>query len=87
MPVQDLQAAAGVPVPFDLAPERVDPGAKAPLLRIVPIEVLSGAQEPRDQERGLDEVAAVVLPAERNRPAGIAVDKVRKDAVITLCLI
>ena len=56
------------------------------LLSLVAVEVLAGREQACQQERGLDEVAAVVLGAERDRPPAVAVEEVRQDAVVAVGL-
>src|SRR3546814_17065976 len=45
-------------------------------------EVLPRAEQPRYQEGGFDQVAAVILRREGYRGAGPAMQKMRKDAVV-----
>ena len=61
-----------------------DPSAQLVLRVGVPVEVLAGAEQTGEQKRGLDEIAAVVLAAEGNRLAGVAVQEMRQDAVIAV---
>ena len=84
MPVEHLAAALRVPVPFGFTPERIDAVPQLALLRVLAVEVLTGAQQARDEKGGFDKVAAVVLPGEGDRPAGLAVEKMRKNAVIAV---
>ena len=82
VPGQRLAAALRMPVPFDLAPEPCDALAQAPLGGGVGVEELAGAKKPLKQKGGLDDVAAIVLAAERNGRAGAPVQEMRKEAVI-----
>ena len=79
-----MPAVAGVPAPLRLLPQPVDAGAKLVLQRLVAVEILPRAEEPCEQVRGLDDVAAIVLAGEPDRPAGLAVQEVRQDAVIAV---
>src|SRR3546814_10719374 len=78
VPVQDLLAVAGVPAPVDRLPQPVDRLAQARFSG----EVLPRAEQPRYQEGGFDQVAAVILRREGYRGAGPAMQKMRKDAVV-----
>ena len=71
-----------MPVPFDLAPEPSDALAQAPFGRIRGVEELACAEKALEQEGGLDDVAAIVLAAERNGRAGAPVQEMRKEPVI-----
>jgi hypothetical protein len=62
----------------------MDAGAQLGLIGGGSIEILPGAQQPGEEKRRLDEIAAVVLSAERHRPAGPAIEKMRKDAVVAV---
>ena len=84
MPVEHGAAAAGVPVPFDRLPDPVDALAQLPFRGVALAEVLPGAQQAGDQEGGLDQIAAVVLRAERDRPARLAMQEVREDAMVAV---
>ena len=77
-----FERSRGVPVPLGLLPQPVDLGTQPTFVVAVSIEVLAGAEQPRQQERRLDEVAAVVFPGERHRLSGVAMQEMRQDAVI-----
>jgi hypothetical protein len=78
VPVEDVAAALRVPAPFRLFPQRIDAAAQLPFSGVRPIEVLPRAQQSRDQERRLDQIAAVVL-----EPRDQAVDAPLMSATTT----
>src|SRR5215207_8335741 len=82
VPVEELAAALRVPAPLDLAPDIADAPAQALLLGAIGVEVLAGAEEAHHEIGGLDDVAPVVLAAERDRRTGGAVHEMREGTVI-----
>ncbi len=81
MPLQS-RAVARVPAPFDLVPQVVDEASDLRFLRVFALEIFPRAQKTHDQERRLDQIAAIILAHERNRGAGASIHEVRKNAVI-----
>src|SRR5690606_20966493 len=83
VPVEQLAVRRlPVPAPLDLAPEPGDGVADLAFHRVVAVEVLPGGEQALDHERGLDEVAAVVVLAEVGiDPARVAVEEMRPHAM------
>jgi hypothetical protein len=75
-----------VPAPLGFLPQPADPGAQPAFVVIFPIEVLPHAEQPGQQKRRLDDVAAVVFPGEPHCLAGVAIQEMRQDAVIAVGL-
>src|SRR6202034_546065 len=73
VPCEGGSSALSVPIPLRFAPEIGDAITNAFLLRRIAIEIGACAQESLKQERALDQIGAIVLPAERLCRAGIAV--------------
>lgn len=73
MPSQYAMSFADVPVPFHIEPQAGDAVAQTFLGERIAIKILSRAQQALKQKRGLDDIAAVVLPTEGyGRAAGAA---------------
>ena len=81
MPCQHASSTLGMPAPFDIQPKPRDAFAKLLLNRGVAREILPCAQEALEEERGLDEIAAIVFSTERDRGSGSTVHEMRKVAV------
>ena len=86
MPVEAVRAA-GIPVPFDRRPQAVDDTAELALLSLRARKILSRREQAGHQKGRLDEVAAIVLVAEGNRAAAVAVEPMRKGAMVALRLV
>ena len=59
MPAEYFAAAAGEPIPLHVLPDVVGLSANFFLEWRIAIEVLTGANQSHDQERGLDQIAAI----------------------------
>src|SRR5439155_12301558 len=71
-----------VPAPLDAFPQYCD----AVIQSAVGPEVLARSQEPLGEERGFDQVAAVIVAAEQgNHAAGMSAHEMRPDAVKPVC--
>ena len=82
VPGEGGSSALSVPIPLGLAPEIGDAITNALLLRRIAIEIGARAQESLKQERALDQIGAIVLPAERLCRAGVAVHEMGVETVI-----
>src|SRR3984957_9345892 len=82
VPREGGSSALSVPIPLRFAPEIGDAVTNAFLLRRIAIEIGARTQESLKQERALDQIGAIVLPAERLCRAGVAVHEMGVEAVI-----
>src|SRR6266436_6614883 len=71
-----------MPTPIGSIPHLVDPSNQISFLHSVSIEIGSSRQQSHHQIGGLHHVSAIVQSVERNGLSGIAIDKMRVNAMI-----
>src|SRR5271170_132912 len=82
MPGQRVVAVSRMPIPLDFPPQPADLRAQRLLGGAIAIKILPTAEQALEEVGGLDEVAAVVLPAKTHRRAGATIQVMGKKAVI-----
>src|SRR5271170_135219 len=82
MPGQRVVAVSRMPIPLDFPPQPADLRAQRLLGGAIAIKILPNAEQALEEVGGLDEIAAVVLPAETHRRAGAAIQVMGIEAMI-----